>query len=500
LIGFSTKRYKLGAAKMKGITYLILPIAIHSAAVAEDFVVHTSTNLSSEPSNQTSFFSENTVSVIDGDTISVNGVNYRLSNIDAPEECQPYGDTAKRQLASALTQRHITFEFSADDTASLTLFANGRNVNQELVLIGSAWAYGAYQQEQTIAQQNEMGLWGHDPNPMPPWDWSNITTGGCATSESDSDLYSLAGIEVFTTANPLPDILERPSLPPNTLISVDSGDGIAVEGVRALLSDIDAPAACQPYGENSKQRLASLLSNSHITYELHGQDAGRRFIVTLFADGRNVNEEMVLSGAAWNDTHAYDGHYADAQTIAQALRVGLWGNDQDPMPPWRWSTLIQAEQPNVCSHNFPINEYYARLYGGGSTAVNAGTIYPPENIVLDSASCENFRYQEDAQLAFVSGNQSLDADGDGQACEWLTSEVVATRSPSPIPVGATATPLNPRPTGDIQPSTDPRCNTNKTCASMQSCQDAQFYFNQCGMDFLDADNDGIPCEELCLAP
>ncbi|SET52377.1 excalibur calcium-binding domain-containing protein [Thorsellia anophelis] len=40
------------------------------------------------------------------------------------------------------------------------------------------------------------------------------------------------------------------------------------------------------------------------------------------------------------------------------------------------------------------------------------------------------------------------------------------------------------------------CN-KKTCSQIESCEEAIFKLNQCGMKKLDRDNDGIPCESIC---
>ncbi len=41
------------------------------------------------------------------------------------------------------------------------------------------------------------------------------------------------------------------------------------------------------------------------------------------------------------------------------------------------------------------------------------------------------------------------------------------------------------------------CGSKKTCGQMNSCAEARFYLNQCGLRRLDRDNDGIPCESIC---
>jgi endonuclease YncB( thermonuclease family) len=41
------------------------------------------------------------------------------------------------------------------------------------------------------------------------------------------------------------------------------------------------------------------------------------------------------------------------------------------------------------------------------------------------------------------------------------------------------------------------CGRLDRCTQMQSCEEARFYFEQCGVRRLDGDRDGIPCEKLC---
>jgi micrococcal nuclease len=42
------------------------------------------------------------------------------------------------------------------------------------------------------------------------------------------------------------------------------------------------------------------------------------------------------------------------------------------------------------------------------------------------------------------------------------------------------------------------CGNKSSCSEMSSCEEAKYYFEQCGMKFLDSDDDGTPCEELCV--
>ncbi len=41
------------------------------------------------------------------------------------------------------------------------------------------------------------------------------------------------------------------------------------------------------------------------------------------------------------------------------------------------------------------------------------------------------------------------------------------------------------------------CGSKRYCKQMSSCDEAMFYLNQCGLNRLDGDSDGVPCEALC---
>ena len=41
------------------------------------------------------------------------------------------------------------------------------------------------------------------------------------------------------------------------------------------------------------------------------------------------------------------------------------------------------------------------------------------------------------------------------------------------------------------------CGARTYCSEMASCEEARFYFEQCGVHSLDGNGDGIPCESLC---
>ena len=41
------------------------------------------------------------------------------------------------------------------------------------------------------------------------------------------------------------------------------------------------------------------------------------------------------------------------------------------------------------------------------------------------------------------------------------------------------------------------CGNKRFCRQMNSCEEARAFLSQCGLDRLDGDKDGVPCEALC---
>lgn len=57
-------------------------------------------------------------------------------------------------------------------------------------------------------------------------------------------------------------------------------------------------------------------------------------------------------------------------------------------------------------------------------------------------------------------------------------------------------------TKEVKPKSDSSggkfsCLGKRFCREMRSCAEARFYLNQCGVNRLDRDNDGVPCESIC---
>ena len=127
------------------------------------------------------------VSATDGDTIKVYNaehgqVKIRLYGIDTPEKGQPYGQVARKYLASFIAGKTVDIEPITEDQYGRTVAIvtdYGTNVNQEMVRGGYAWVYRKYCDKsfcdfwlalESEARGKKIGLW-QEPDPVPPWEW-----------------------------------------------------------------------------------------------------------------------------------------------------------------------------------------------------------------------------------------------------------------------------------------------------------------------------------------
>jgi endonuclease YncB( thermonuclease family) len=131
-------------------------------------------------------FSAKVIAVMDGDTVLIkrdSGVlKIRLTDIDAPEKAQPFGETSKRSLSDMVLGKIVNINSQAMDKYGrmvARLEVNGLNVNAEMIRLGMAWEYSRFYNNKKLlalqaeAQQAPRGLWALT-DPMPPWEWRKL--------------------------------------------------------------------------------------------------------------------------------------------------------------------------------------------------------------------------------------------------------------------------------------------------------------------------------------
>lgn len=124
------------------------------------------------------------VGVSDGDTIKVRcgqelEQKVRLSQIDAPEKAQPFGQRAKQHLSDLIYKHQVELVDHGKDRYGRTLGTvrlDGQDINWRMVNDGLAWCYLKYLRDKgclTIeahARSDRRGLW-QDADAVAPWAW-----------------------------------------------------------------------------------------------------------------------------------------------------------------------------------------------------------------------------------------------------------------------------------------------------------------------------------------
>ena len=138
-------------------------------------------------------------------------------------------------------------------------------------------------------------------------------------------------------------LLALPALAADTVIvgkvvGVHDGDTLALrtedETLKVRLSGIDTPELGQPFGNNAKQALSSMVFGRSVTISSTGKDRYGRSLGIVFLGNGNVNAQMIRMGMAWHYKQYSDSvPMQQFENYARANRIGLW-SDPNPIAPW----------------------------------------------------------------------------------------------------------------------------------------------------------------------
>lgn len=124
---------------------------------------------------------------------------------------------------------------------------------------------------------------------------------------------------------------------------VVDGDTVDITGpegeTRVRLYGIDAPEMNQRYGREALVFLEAAADSDDVLVDAMDRDEYGRVVGVLYVDGRNINREMIKSGAAWVYRPFcradFCSEWIGLESDARVNRRGLW-YDQKPAPPWEW--------------------------------------------------------------------------------------------------------------------------------------------------------------------
>ncbi len=124
------------------------------------------------------------VSISDGDTFTLldeKNVQYRirLAEIDAPENSQPFGKAAKKQLSDLIFDKIVRVDYTEYDLYGRIIgkvYLDKVYISEEMIRTGYAWHYKRYSNSkklaaiETEAKKNKLGVWSVT-GAIAPWEW-----------------------------------------------------------------------------------------------------------------------------------------------------------------------------------------------------------------------------------------------------------------------------------------------------------------------------------------
>ena len=196
------------------------------------------------------------------------------------------------------------------------------------------------------------------------------------------------------------------------VIVVIDGDTLVVlhNGVKVKirLANIDAPEKDQAFGMESRQAMVGLVFKKQVHIDSKATDKYGRTVAEVSVDGRNVNEEMVKRGMAWEYSYYKPGRaYMALQSEAQQAHRGLWAQ-RNPIAPWKW----RKTHPPV-------------KWGGKKTQNKPEALHFRKGNDFEAACgekthCSQMNSCEEAYFYFTHcGLKSLDKKKDGVPCKQL---------------------------------------------------------------------------------
>lgn len=136
------------------------------------------------------------------------------------------------------------------------------------------------------------------------------------------------------------------------VVGISDGDtfkflGEENQAIRVRLHGVDAPEKGQDYGTQARQALSDLIFPKQVNVIRKSKDRYGRIIGIVYADGVNVNEELLRQGLVWHYTD-YDKNvsWASLEKQAREQKRGLW-SQHNPTSPWQWRKERRQEKADV---------------------------------------------------------------------------------------------------------------------------------------------------------
>lgn len=125
------------------------------------------------------------------------------------------------------------------------------------------------------------------------------------------------------------------------IIRVSDGDTVVLldstnTQYRIRLDGIDCPEKGQPFGRKATDFVKELTTGKEIIVKWEKKDRYKRILGVVYADGVNVNKELLKNGLAWHYKHFnQDKELAELEQQARDKKLNIW-SEKNPIEPYQW--------------------------------------------------------------------------------------------------------------------------------------------------------------------
>lgn len=191
-------------------------------------------------------------------------------------------------------------------------------------------------------------------NPDKTWEYLPDTKPAVKPTQTSESLLVITDESIPTTDigadkfAGLEDIFKTPAqMFTGKVIDVHDGDTITLldsknEKYRVRFNGIDAPELKQDFGNRAQQHLAKIVAGKTATIVCPKIDKYRRWVCTVFFEGKDINLEQVKAGFAWHykkyqseQSESDRANYSAAEVSARTSKSGLWSHP-NPTEPGAW--------------------------------------------------------------------------------------------------------------------------------------------------------------------
>lgn len=170
------------------------------------------------------------------------------------------------------------------------------------------------------------------------------------------------------------------------VVSVADGDTITIltatnQQIKIRLYGIDTPERGQEFGQKAKQFTSALVHGKLVEVKTYDTDRYGRTVGVVMIEGKNVNEEIIRTGYAWQYqkycSEPFCQEWRKLEEGARSQRIGLW-YDKNPTPPWEWRK--SGQRTNSTPSSTPSTQNPAQGSYHGNT----------KSYVLHAPGCQHY--------------------------------------------------------------------------------------------------------------